>query len=114
MVEAEKVRDLIPEIVEAIVSSARPERIILFGSRAKDTAQHDSDFDFLVVVSDVENEREISRWIYRALLDQRIKAAVDIVVVSEHKLAQHKDNPYFIYSEALREGNVCYERASTV
>ena len=113
MVQAEKARDLIPDIVKIIVHSARPERIILFGSRAKGTARRESDFDFLVIVSEIENEREISRKVYRALLEHRIEAAVDVVVVDERKLARHKDNTYFIYSDALREGKVCYEKATT-
>jgi len=57
-------------IVEAIVRTAHPERVILFGSRAKGTMRAESDYDILVVVHGVQNEREVSRRIYRALLDE--------------------------------------------
>jgi len=97
-------------IVETIVQVARPEQVILFGSRAKGTARDESDYDFLVVVRGIRNEREVSRRIYRALLDKRVGAAVDVVVVNAGTLEQHKENPYYIYYQALREGRVFYDR----
>jgi predicted nucleotidyltransferase len=96
-------------IVETIVQVSRPERVILFGSRAKGTARGESDYDFLVVVQGIRNEREVSRRIYRALLDKRVGAAVDVVVVSTGTLKQHKESPFYVYRQALREGRVFYE-----
>jgi predicted nucleotidyltransferase len=97
-------------IVETIVQVAQPERVILFGSRAKGTARDESDYDFLVVVRGIRNEREVSRRIYRALMDKRVGAAVDVVVVNTGTLEQHGESPYYIYQQALREGRVFYER----
>ena len=102
---------LLEDIVRIIVEEARPEQVVLFGSRVKGTAQDRSDYDFLVVVRDVQNERDISRRIYRALLDQKIGAAVDIVVVNADTLDRHKESPFFVYRQALREGRVFYDRA---
>jgi predicted nucleotidyltransferase len=97
-------------IVEAIVQVALPERVILFGSRAKGTAQGESDYDFLVVVRGIQNEREVSRRIYRALLDRRVGAAVDVVVVNAGTLEQYRESPFYIYRQALQEGKVFYDR----
>jgi predicted nucleotidyltransferase len=97
-------------IVETIVQVARPERVILFGSRAKGTARGESDYDFLVVVQGIRNEREVSRRIYRALLDRRVGVAVDLVVVNTGTLEQHRENPFYIYRQALQEGRVFYDR----
>jgi predicted nucleotidyltransferase len=97
-------------IVETIVQVARPERVILFGSRATGMARDESDYDFLVVVRGIGNEREVSRRIYRALLDRRVGAAVDVVVVNAETLEQHRESPYYIYHQALREGRVFYDR----
>jgi predicted nucleotidyltransferase len=97
-------------IVETIVQVAQPERVILFGSRAKGTARDESDYDFLVVVRDIRNEREVSRRIYRALLDKRVGAAVDVVVVNAGTLEKHKESPYYIYHQALQKGRVFYDR----
>ncbi len=97
-------------IVDTIVQVARPERVILFGSRAKGTARNESDYDFLVVVRDIRNEREVSRRIYRALLDKRVGAAVDVVVVNTGTLEQYRESPFYVYRQALREGRVFYDR----
>ncbi|MDH4136788.1 MAG: nucleotidyltransferase domain-containing protein [Anaerolineae bacterium] len=97
-------------IVETIVQVARPERVILFGSRAKGTARDESDYDFLVVVRGIRNEREVSRRIYRALLDRKVGAAVDVVVVDTKALERHRESPFYVYRQALQEGRVFYER----
>jgi uncharacterized protein len=109
MSEAEA--SVLDTLVDIIATTAQPDRIILFGSRATRGARPDSDYDFLVIVPEVENERHVSRRIYRALLDHRIDAAVDIVVVDRETLAQHRDTPGMIYREALTEGKVAYDRA---
>jgi predicted nucleotidyltransferase len=96
-------------IVETIVQEAQPERVILFGSRARGTAQEESDYDLLVVVRDVQNEREVSRPVYRALLDKKTGAAVDVVVVNAEALERYRENPFYIYGQALREGKVLYD-----
>ena len=96
-------------IVEIIIQEANPEQVILFGSRAKGTTQEESDYDFLVVVRGIQNERQISRRIYRALLDRRVGAAVDVVVVDAETLERHRENPFFVYRQALREGRVFYD-----
>lgn len=97
-------------IVETIVQVARPERVILFGSRVRGTARGESDYDFLVVVRGIRNERVVSRRIYRALLDKRVGAAVDVVVVNTGTLEQYRDSPFYVYRQALREGRVFYDR----
>jgi predicted nucleotidyltransferase len=85
--------------------------VILFESRARGTARLESDYDFLVVVPHVENERHVSRRIYYALLDLHIDAAVDIIVVDRETLEEHRDTPGMVYRQALAEGEVAYDRA---
>ncbi len=41
--------------LQALIEAARPERIILFGSHARGEAGEDSDLDFLVIESHVED-----------------------------------------------------------
>ncbi len=43
---------LLAEIVARLVATYRPERIYLFGSRARDAAHEDSDYDLMIVVGD--------------------------------------------------------------
>ena len=56
------------------------------------------------------DEREISRRIYRALLERGIGAAVDVIVVDAGTLERHRESPYFVYHQALQEGRVFYGR----
>jgi predicted nucleotidyltransferase len=100
---------LMPTIVDTIVQVANPSQVLLFGSRARGQSRRDSDYDFLVVVPQVDNERVIAGRIYRALLRRRLGVAVDIIVVSRETLERNRDNPVFIYSQALREGHILYE-----
>ena len=103
-------QSVLDTLIDTIVNSAHPEQIILFGSRAKQTAHRESDYDFLLVMRDVQNGRTVSRRVYRALLDARVGVAVDLVVVDAETLRCHRDSPYFIYQQALKEGTMCYER----
>jgi predicted nucleotidyltransferase len=56
------------EIVRRLAEAYQPERIYLFGSRARGKAEPDSDYDLLVVVPDAARpERRQSRLAYQAL-----------------------------------------------
>jgi len=111
MSEKHEPTSTLDNLIEIIKQTVAPDQVILFGSQSKGTAGTESDYDFLVVVPNVENERHISRCIYRALLDHQIGVAVDIIVVDTETLAQRRDTPGLIYKQALAEGKVCYDRA---
>jgi predicted nucleotidyltransferase len=97
-------------IIDTIVREVQPEQVILFGSRAQGTASTESDYDLLVIVRDVQNERLISRRIYRALLESKIVAAVDVVVANTETIKRHESNPFYIYRQALQEGKIFYDQ----
>ncbi len=111
MSEKQRSSHALNDLVDIIARAVNPDQIVLFGSQTRGTAHRESDYDFLVVMPDVQNERQISRRIYRALLEQHVGVAVDVVVVDTQKLAHHRDTPGYIYHRALREGEVCYDRA---
>ena len=96
------------KIVNTIVESVNPQKVILFGSRARKDSRKGSDYDFLIVKKGVKNEREISWQIYQALFEKKIKQDIDIIVVSPRKLQINKNNPYLIYFWALKEGKILY------
>jgi hypothetical protein len=65
------------EIVRPLIAAFQPERIYLFGSRARGDAGADSDYDLLVVVpDDASPERRRSRLGYQALRGTGVTADV--------------------------------------
>lgn len=94
--------------LERIVRVAKPSRVILFGSAARDETGKHSDADFLVVTAgdDVDAIGEAMR-IHRAL--RGISMAADVVVVSEGQLARYANTPGLVYREACQEGRIIYD-----
>ena len=103
------VQDIASEMSAAIISAARPRRIILFGSRATGGATEDSDFDLMVVEDQpVDRYREMVR--LRGLL-RNFRVPVDLLVVSEDKYQYWRDTPGNVYHEAATKGVTLYEAA---
>ena len=98
----------IEEVVRRIVEVAQPEKIILFGSAARDEMGPHSDLDFLVVKSGADHW-DLTGRIRRAL--RGANAAVDLVVATPEDLERYKDSHPLVYKPALREGRVVYDAA---
>lgn len=96
------------KIIEKILEVIIPDKIILFGSRAKGTACEDSDYDILVIKSGIENKREIAKKLYRNMFGTN--ASVDIIVEKSEIVEKYKDSVGFIYKFALKEGKIIYAR----
>ena len=97
------------KILDIIVKLSSPKKVIIFGSRATNNYHKDSDYDFLILKDKIQNEREITRKIYRALYDSHINKAVDLVVSDIEKFKINKDKDYMVYYWANKEGVVLYE-----
>jgi predicted nucleotidyltransferase len=96
--------------VKRIISTARPRRVILFGSAVRGETNINSDLDILVVMDkEVESPRRESVHIRRAL--RGLSMPMDILVVSEERLRELADRPGLIYREALKHGKVVYDAA---
>lgn len=99
----EHAKTIITQEIEKAGSTVN--RILLFGSRARDEAKEDSDWDFLVIV-DREIERE-AKW--NAILAIKRKLAAlkipnDIIVNSEEQAQMRKDHVGYITYYAIKEG----------
>ena len=66
--------------IERIVAVAKPDRVILFGSAARGTADPQSDLDLLVIKGGIASRRHLAQAIYRALVG--IPASIDVIVVT--------------------------------
>lgn len=96
--------------VERIVSIARPQKVIVFGSYARGQAKPGSDLDVLVIVDDVlANCRAEGVKLRRAL--RGITMPMDIIVTRRSDVERLRHIPGLLYETALGEGRVMYERA---
>ena len=102
--------DLIGDIVRRIVETAQPEKIILFGSRARGDARRNSDFDVLVIKESSEPSYRRDAPLYVALADLPVE--VEVLVYTPEEVAEWAQVPQAFVTAATREGKTVYERKS--
>ena len=100
---------LLNEIVRRVLTAARPDRIILFGSAATGQMTKDSDIDLLIVDPAPQNTRAESVRIRRALGD--IGYPIDVIVIARDRFEATKNIIGGIAYPASRHGRVLYEGA---
>lgn len=98
------------ELVKRIAERFSPDKIILFGSRARGDASPDSDIDLLVLFSEVADPNHLAAELYAALMD--FPRPMDIVVSTTSRFARYRNVVNTVYWPASREGKVLYERAA--
>jgi uncharacterized protein len=109
----EVTEEVLSDMVQAIVREVDPERIYLFGSRARGEARQDSDVDLLIVVSEPfgpEHSRfqEINR-VYRALSSFRVPN--DVLLYSSDEFAKWSQSLNHVLGRCSREGKLLYARS---
>jgi predicted nucleotidyltransferase len=101
--------DLIAYIVEKIVRGVAPERIILFGSRARGEASATSDLDIFVIQDGRQTNREVRRQIEAMLWGRRF--SMDLIVRRPEEVARNlADHNPFYTQDIFGDGKVLYER----
>ena len=100
--------DFIPIIVNIVFVGSDAERIVVFGSLARNEQGPDSDIDLLVVLPHVKSAHDDAVRIMRLLRD--LPVAVDVLVTDPERLALQSKIPGIVRA-ALREGRT-YERAA--
>jgi len=109
MTKREQVIDQnIRKMVNRIVRKFRPERIILFGSRARGQGSPDSDVDLLVVMRVKGSKRQARLDIRRTLHDIRVPK--DIIVTAPEEFEWRKEIVGTIERPAAQEGQILYAR----
>jgi len=99
---------VVQEMVERIVQAGEPQKIVLFGSRAREDARQDSDYDLLVIESsDLPRYKRASKY-RRALVG--LGGSKDIVVWTPQEVAEWRNVPNAFITTALNEGLTVYER----
>ena len=98
--------ELLDDIVNRIVATVNPRRIVLFGSAARDQMGPHSDVDILVVMPNGIQHRQTTRQIRRALADLEISK--DVIVVTESDVRRFGSDPSLVIRPALAEGKELY------
>lgn len=97
---------IVRELVNRIVESARPLRIILFGSAARGEMGPDSDLDVLVVMPEGVHRRRTAQDLHQRMCG--VGRPVEILVATPSDLTKHGHNRGLIYHQVLRDGRVIY------
>lgn len=99
---------ILAEIVRRLVEAVDPDRIILFGSRARGEERPDSDVDLMIVkASDDSSHRRVIP-AYQAL--GGLGVSKDVVWYTPEEVNDWAGVRNHIISRALREGRVLYEK----
>lgn len=98
---------LLAEMVRRLVAELQPERIYLFGSRARGEAHRDSDFDLLLVVRDrLGSGREMEQRANAAL--SGLHVPIDVVILTSEYFTWMLGAAASLPATVEREGRLLY------
>ena len=101
---------VLDDVVRRIAERFPPDKIILFGSRARGDSGPDSDIDLLVLFSEVDDPNKRAPELYASLVD--FPRPMDIVVSTSFRFERDRNMVTTVYWPTSREGKVLYERAA--
>ena len=98
---------VLDEIVARLVQALEPQRVYLFGSRARGDGDRDSDFDLLIVVpsSDLPGYAR-DRIALRSLRGLRVP--VDVIVLTDEEFDRKRNVVCSLPATVDREGKLLY------
>ena len=100
--------DIIEHIRNIIVSEINPDKIILFGSRARGDCSTESDYDILVLKRGITNGRKLSGDLKVRFYKERLLTPIDVIVMEHDRFYQLSDTSGYIYKNIKKEGVYIY------
>ena len=97
---------LVERVTQKIVEAIHPDKIILFGSRAKGTATEESDIDLVVVYSGPKSTRDVRREINRLFIPRDF--SMDVIVMRPEEMEAYKGVANTLAREVSETGVVAY------
>ena len=97
---------ILNQVIRLIVEAAQPDKIILFGSMARNENGAGSDLDLMVIKSGKYHRGHLTEELYMRLFG--VGHPVDLVVATPEDVEQYRDSPGLVFHAALREGKVVY------
>lgn len=95
------------EIINKVLQVLIPDKIILFGSRARGNAKSDSDYDILIIKKDIDSILRVEQAIYKNLIG--VRANVDIIVRTPDLIEENKDVAGSFTKNALKDCILVYQ-----
>jgi HEPN domain-containing protein/predicted nucleotidyltransferase len=92
------------KVVRRILRAGSPQKVILFGSRAKGTEKTDSDVDLLIIDETASNHDDYDR------AAEILEPPADVIVRTAAEMAAWRNVSNHFLTKVLREGRVLYER----
>ncbi len=99
---------MLDEVIARIRKTGHPERIILFGSRARGEERADSDYDLLIIQESKEPRYRRAVELYTVLAD--LPAEVEIMVYTPAEVREWSEVREAFVTTAVREGKLVYEK----
>jgi predicted nucleotidyltransferase len=108
MVASKEAQALIQDMLEKLITSYAPEKVILFGSHAYGTPHQDSDIDLLIIKE--THERIIDRWVTvrRILFDPKRLVPLETLVLTPHEVERRLAVGDQFLAEIIDKGVVWY------
>jgi predicted nucleotidyltransferase len=100
---------VLDEVARRIVENFHPEKIILFGSQARGTADSHSDVDILVISAIKEKRRKLMVDM-RSVLNE-LEYAFDLIILTREEFERDRKIPGTVGRYASKEGKVIYEHS---
>jgi uncharacterized protein len=98
---------ILAEMVRRLIDAYGPDRIYLFGSRAREDASGDSDYDLMVVVQS-SDLAFTARCQQAYLLLCGLQAAKDVIVLTREEFNRKRNVVASLPATVLREGKLLY------
>jgi len=98
----------IEEIISKIIRNYDPDKIILFGSYAKGTANEDSDLDLIIVKHTDTPKHKRGREVRKFLLGSMIP--IDLKIYTPDEFENEKDSGFSFLNTAIKDSLIVYER----
>jgi len=99
---------LISEIKKRLLSKFDIERIILFGSQTRDSANNKSDVDLLLIGKANYDRFQMMTDVLRTL--GKMDYAFDVMILTSEEFEKHRNIPGTVARYASKEGKVLYEK----
>jgi len=103
-----KNRKMIQEILDKIVDTYKPEKVILFGSYAYGSPDEDSDIDFLIVKNTAERPIDRRLYIRRIVSNPKRLVPFEPIVLTNEELKERLEIGDQFIQEILVKGEVLY------